>query len=129
MNIIEKIEQVSAQECQELKRLPYCMLIGFCAHVFDKVGIPHVNPIPEEYFDAVIYGIIDELYDGFEPEFETEEEYNRYEEAISKLKKCEYMVEKVVEKTNFFGQKYMSKIGNSPYKDKTIPFLGLKNDI
>ena len=127
--ILDKIEQISAQECAGLSRIPFDLLIGYCSHVFDKAGIPHTNPIPEEYFDAVIYGIYDELYDGFEPEFETEEEYNRYEETISKLKKCEYMLEETVEKTNFFGQKYMSKIGNSPYQDKTIPFLGLKHDI
>ena len=87
-SILDKIEQVSAEECQGLKRLPYCMLIGHCADVFDKVGIAHVNPIPEEYFDAVIWGLCDVFYDGCEPEFKTEEEYNRYEEAISNLKKC-----------------------------------------
>lgn len=127
MNILDKIQKVSAQECESLRRLPYSLLIAHCATVFDKVGIPHVNPIPEEYFDAVIDGIIDEIYDGIEPEFETEAEYGRYENAIAQLKRCEYIVEEYEDRKDYCNHTYKCLVtSKSPYQDKTIPFLGLR---
>ena len=115
MNIIDKIIQVSEYECSVLRRLSYDCLIGHCATVFDMVSIPHVNPIPEEYFDAVIYGVINYFYGGCEPEFDTDEEYNNYINAIEILKKCKYIKGDCKDNA-----------GNwhiCPYMNKDIPFL------
>ena len=125
-SVLDKIQQVSAEECQGLRRLPFGMLIGHCAYVFDKVGIPHVNPIPEEYFDAVIWGLCDAFYNGCEPEFETEEEWDNYENAISKLKSCKYIVEDC--DVDMYGRVVNYRTLRSPYMDKSIPFLSPKKE-
>lgn len=116
MTLVEKIQKISEKECDKFKRLPFSLWVGHCSEVFDKVGVPRTNPIPEEYFDAVIDGIIDSFFGGCEPEFENEEDYERYEKAVEILKSCEFTVEKRNEH-GFFTTKH------SPYRDKTIPFL------
>lgn len=121
--LLDKIEKVSEQLCISFKRLPFDLLIAHCAEVFDKVNIPRVNPIPEEYFEAVLMGIINYYYDGCEPEFETEKDYNRYEAAIAKLKQAEWLLEET--KTDDYGRTY-KVLPYSPYMDKTIPFLGYR---
>lgn len=72
--------------------------------MFDLANVPRVNPIPPEYFNT----FMDAVVGGVEPEFETEEEYLKYEQEISELMSLEWIVSEK----------------RSPYKDKTIPFLG-----
>lgn len=122
--LIDKIERISAELCSELTRLPFGFLVAHTATVFDKAGVPRVNPIPEEYFDAVLYGIFDEIYGGLEPEFDTEEEYNRFTNAVSKLKSAEYMIEEY-EYSSFWNQDIRITPA-SPYQDKSIPFLAIR---
>ena len=116
MTLVEKIQKISEMECDGMKRLPFFLWVGHCGIVFNKAGVPRTNPIPEEYFDAVIEGIINSFFGGCEPEFENEEDYDRYEEAVEVLKSCEF----TLEQKNEYG--YFTT-NRSPYRDKTVPFL------
>ena len=120
MELVEKIQQISKQDADELKYLYKDMLIGFCHTVFCKAGVPKVNPIPEEYFDAVISGLIDSFYGGIEPEFETEEEYNEWQDNINYIKSAEWLFKEYIRGCDY------SHNAINPYQNKSIPFLGIK---
>lgn len=107
MDIIERIKHNTLSECSKIKRLPYSLLIGMCSCVFDKSGVPHENPIPKEYIDTFIDTLEEYFYEGFEPEFETEDEYHRYKDLIDNLYTIEYVIDERL----------------SPYRDKSFPFL------
>lgn len=116
MELIDKIQKISERMCDGLKRINYYdILIGHCSQVFRLANVPTVNPIPEKYFDAVIYGIYDSFYGGCEPEFEDDEQYEKHQRAIENLKKCEW-----INPTTEFEKR------KSPYQDKTKPYLGIR---
>lgn len=71
--------------------LPYGLWEGHCSQVFTKCGVPRTNPIPEEFFDAVIDGIVESFYGGMEPEFEDESGLNKFNETCEKIKKLEWL--------------------------------------
>lgn len=112
MDILEKLQVISEEECNKMKRLPFVLWKGHVQFIFDKVGVPRMNPIPEEYFDAVINGIIDSFFGGCEPEFESEDDYDNYIKTVEEVKKLKWIT--ITDKNYFF---------KSPYQDKTIPFL------
>lgn len=119
--LLRRLEEISEKEADKIKYMYADHLIGFCSQIFD-ICIPRdkrENPIPEEWFDAVIDGVINSFFGGCEPEFETEEQWERYEKGIEKLKTCEWTVP--IETTDCWGYKHYKP--TSPYQDKTIPFL------
>lgn len=111
--MVDKIRKMSSRLSDELPSLPYALWIGHVSQTFDKCGVPRVNPIPEDYFQACIDGIEDSFYGGFEPEFSDEKSYNMYVETCEKIKKLEWITPTDTKSAR-----------NSPYKDKTIPYLG-----
>ena len=115
--LIEKIEKVSEQLADEMKYLYWEHIVGHAGAVFDKcIGKEsRINPIPEEYFDAIVNGLINSFYDGCEPEFETEKQWNRWEKGVEYLKSCEWRL------PDPNGRTYHER--NSPYRDQTIPYL------
>lgn len=114
MELVDKIRMISEREADYFKYIPHLMTIGHCAEVFNLAKVPKVNPIPEEYFDAVLDGLCDSFYGGCEPEFETEEEYDRYEEMVKTIKSLIWITPKTEREKR-----------RSPYQDKNRPFLGL----
>lgn len=118
----KKILKIAERELSQLKYIPGTNIVfiaAFCGDVFRKANVPRVNPIPNEYFDAVKEAICNEFYGGCEPEFETESAWNTWNQLNN-----EYLYYDVEEfqYSDFYKRKMM--IGErSPYKDKTIPYL------
>jgi hypothetical protein len=113
--IADEIKKEAIRQMDELKYVPRNFTEGLLATVFDNVGIQRTNPIPQHYFHAFEDAIYESFYGGCEPEFETEDEYNRFQEVISELNSDHYKF--VLDKDkNWINQR-------SPYTDKTVPYL------
>lgn len=114
MELVDKIQKISERECDIFRHLPYGLMIGHCSHVFRLANVPTVNPIPEEYFDAVLYGVYDSFYGGCDPDFENDEQYERHEKMVETLKSLVWITPMTDKEKR-----------KSPYQDKTKPYLGL----
>jgi hypothetical protein len=113
MTIEDKIHKYATKECVDLKYLFNAHLTGFIATVFDLAGVPRINPVSDEYIFIIKDVLVDEFYGGMEPEFETEEAYDFWENLNGS--RFSFAIE---DKTV---PNWMNK--RSPYQDKTIPFL------
>lgn len=109
MKTEDRIKLQAKQEGYELRYLTADMIVGFCANIFDRVNIARINPIPAEYSEAIIDGLVESFYNGCEPEFETEGQYNNYIATLDMIRSLEWVIP-------------VSR-WDSPYKDKTIPVL------
>lgn len=115
--LIKKIERTSEQLADEIKYLYMEHIVGHASAVLGRCikNEDRVNPIPEEYFDAIMDGLINSFYGGCEPEFETEEQWKRWEKGIEVLKSCEWSLDD--SNTSKWSP------NRSPYLDKSIRFL------
>lgn len=116
----DKIVKIAEIELSQLKYFPGTTIgyvASFCAHVFAKAKVEKVNPIPNEYFDAIKMAICNEFYGGCEPEFETETAWNTWNNLNNEI--LYYGIESS-------GSGYNRE--RSPYQDKTIPFLKIHYD-
>lgn len=112
--IEDKIYNNALKELEGTKYLYSSIYVGFIGSVFNKSGVPKVNPIPQDYFEIIKTALCDSFHGGLEPEFETEKEFENFENINNEH--YYYITEK-------------EKIGynqNSPYQDKNIPYLTYK---
>jgi hypothetical protein len=107
-DIYNKIVEITENELSGQKHLYFEHISGLIGTVFNKAHIKRMNPIPEEYLDAIKEGLCNYFYGGCEPEFDTEEQYNNWESINNK--NFEYIIGR-------YGWK------KSPYQDKTLPYL------
>ena len=113
-----KIYKIAIKELSLIKRLPYCLIVGFVGDVFNKAKIPRKNPINKEYFDAIIDAIYEVFYNNIEPEFDSEIEYNKFNDIL-------HLIRFDLFYTEFIFSPELNKrlYGISPYLDSSIPFL------
>lgn len=84
--VCKRIYERAIKDLDGTKYLYFNMLIGCVSHVFRQARVPVINPIPETYLDVFLDALYDSFYGGCEPEWETEEEYNKFQESIRRLK-------------------------------------------
>lgn len=113
-----RIYRIAVKELSSLKRLPYNLIIGFVGDIFNKAKIPKKNPINKEYFEAIIDAIYEVIYNNIEPEFDSKEEYDAFNNILKTIRSDLFYAELIFSpRVN----KYL--YGNSPYFDQTIPFI------
>ena len=123
MTIAEKIKIVAHQELKDVKHLPMILARGAIGVIFAKAGVPRVNPIPEEYFEAFKEAMCDEFCGGCEPEFEDEKSWKEWNNLNST--NARFMVESEMENFSDSSKEDYIRVEyrRSPYCDKTVPFL------
>lgn len=60
-------------------------LIGCLSYTFRYARVPVINPIPEKYIDAFLDAYYWEFHGGCEPEFESDEQYDRFQTAVKRM--------------------------------------------
>lgn len=108
MEMTNKIYRMSKRLADDFDRLPYSVWDGHVQQVFDLCGVPRMNPVPQEYFEACIDGIVESFYGGCEPEFDDEKSEMEFHLTCERIKSLQYTTKDP---------------RHNPYKDKTIPYL------
>lgn len=108
---MSKVKEIAIKELEDFKYLYNEHLEGFIGTVFYRAGVPRLNPIPEEHFYDIKEAICDVFHGGCEPEFETEEEWKRFESIDN-----EHFMYVIESSDRYSGPR-------SPFQDKSIPFL------
>jgi hypothetical protein len=116
MNIEEKIKQQTIKECENIKYFYVHNMVGIIANIFNTVGVPRVNPIPQEYFDIIKDVICDLFCGGCEPEFEDASHWDEWDTIDNKH--FVFITEDESKDVEKYG--YNKR---SPYSDKTIHYL------
>lgn len=119
MNITyDAIYKIAYKQCDELKYLPNNLIIGYVAYVLEVIPIKErINPVPIEWIDAINDALHDNFFGGCEPEFETKEAYDRYNDNIKRLYHIEWHID---------DPKLPLYERFCPYIDKTIPYIRYK---
>lgn len=107
-------------QCEEIKYIPNNLIIGFIHYILESVPLSQrVNPIPSEWIDAIEDALHDSFYGGCEPEFDDIKSYESYIHIVQQMRNVEWHIDKED------APRYMQ---HSPYKDKTVPYIRLKNN-
>lgn len=114
----EKVSAIALDEVSKTKYLYFNQMTGLIGTILANSGVEKLNPIPDDYFIAIKNAICDEFHGGMEPEFDTKEDFDNWEDMNSE----HYLYITVEER------KSMKDVWNqrSPYKDKKIPYLFYK---
>lgn len=111
-------QKVFNEALKEFKGIPYLYkqyMCGVIGCIFSSAEVPRINPINPEYFEAVIDALYVSFYGGMEPEFETEEEFNSFNETLEHIRTNLHYIRQGEQRWD-----------NCPYRDKSIPFLAEK---
>ena len=111
----EKVSAIALDEVSKSKYIYFNQMTGVIGTIFDRAGVEKINPIPEDYFIAIKNALSDEFHGGMEPDFETAEQFENWENINS-----EHYLFITVEETKTDPR---FRFKNSPFKDKKIPFL------
>jgi len=117
----EKVSAIALDEVSKSKYLYFNQMTGVIGTILDRAGVEKINPIPEDYFIAIKNAISDEFHGGMEPEFETKEQFEKWENINS-----DHYLFITVEETKTDPR---FRHINSPFKDKKIPFLASINNV
>lgn len=113
-NIVERIKVITRDEVIDINYLYDNLLVGMIGTIFNKAGVPKINPIPEEYFYAFKEVFEEEFFGGIEPEWA----------SLESCKNWDILHTRFVYRTEDEHHTLQQWDGQTcPYIDKSIPYL------